>query len=90
MKHHIPDKIREKGFVCFGSLNQAERAVVMMGDDAYRESLDLENDDAPCWKIPSGESTTFVGWNPQCVPTIEYIVWKLDRRAKIVSGEIIG
>lgn len=90
MEHEIPDEIRKGCFNCFGSLNQAERAVIMMGDDAYRESLDLENDDAPCWKIPSGESATFVGWNPQCVPTIEYIVWKLDRRAKIVSGEIIG
>jgi len=88
MKHHIPDIIRKNGFTCFGSLNQAERAVIMMGDDAYRESLDLENDNAPCWKIPSGESTTFVGWNPQCVPTIEYIVWKLERLEKIVSGEI--
>ena len=54
--------------LAFTSLNQAERAVVMFGDEAYRKSLDLDNDDAPCWKIPSGESTTFVGWNPMCVP----------------------
>ena len=49
MKHHVPDIIKKNGFACFTSLNQAERAVVMFGDEAYRESLDLENDDAPCW-----------------------------------------
>ena len=69
-------------------VNQAERAVVMFGDEAYRESLDLDNDDAPCWKIPSGESTTFVGWNPMCIPTMDYIVWKLKRREQIAKGEI--
>ena len=53
MKHHIPDEIRKNSFACFTSLNDAERAVVMIGEDAYRESLDLDNDDAPCWKIPS-------------------------------------
>ena len=89
MKHHIPDEIRKNGFVCFGSLNQAERAVVMMGEDAYRESLDLENDDAPCWKMQSGETYGFVGWNTICIPTMDYIVWKLARLQKIVSGEII-
>ena len=88
MKHHIPDEIRKNGFAFFTSLNQAERAVVMFGDEAYRESLDLDNDDAPCWKIPSGESTTFVGWNPMCVPTMEYIVWKLKNREQIIKGEI--
>ena len=90
MKHHIPDKIRKNGFVCFGSLNQAERACVLLGDEAYRESLDLENDDAPCWIMNSGETHGFVGWNPICVPTMDYIVWKLERLQKIVSGEIIG
>ena len=90
MKHHIPDEIRKNGFVCFGSLNQAERAVVMMGEDAYRESLDLENDDAPCWKMQSGETYGFVGWNTICIPNMDYIVWKLERLQKIVSGEIIG
>ena len=90
MKHHIPDEIRKSCFACFGSLNSAERAVVLLGDEAYRESLDLDNDAAPCWKIPSGEHTTFAGWNPQCVPTMDYIVWKLKRLEKIVSGEIIG
>ena len=88
MKHHVPDIINKNGFACFTSLNQAERAVVMFGDEAYRESLDLDNDDAPCWKIPSGESTTFVGWNPMCVPTMEYIVWKLKNREQINKGEI--
>ena len=88
MKHHIPDIIKENCFACFTSLNDAERAVVMIGEDAYRKSLDLDNDDAPCWKIPSKESTTFVGWNPQCVPTMEYIVWKLDRLQKIKAGEL--
>ena len=88
MKHHVPDIIKKNSFACFTSLNQAERAVVLLGDDAYRESLDLENDDAECWKIPSRESTTFVGWNPMCVPTIEYIVWKLQNREKIIKGEI--
>ncbi len=81
MKHEIPDIIRKNAFACFGRLNEAERSVVLLGDDVYRESLDLENDDAPCWKIPSGESTTFVGWNPQCVPNMDYIVWKLNRGA---------
>ena len=51
MKHHIPDIIRKNSFDCFKSLNEAERAVVMFGDEAYRKSLDLDNDDAPCWKI---------------------------------------
>ena len=40
----------------------------MFGEEEYRKSLDLENDDAECWKIPSGESTTFVGWNPHVYP----------------------
>jgi hypothetical protein len=88
MKHHIPDIIKKNAFACFGSLNQAERAVVLLGDDAYRESLDLENDDAPCWQIPSGEHSAFAGWNPQCVPTIDYIVWKLENREQIIKGEI--
>ena len=59
MKHHVPDEIRKNCFACFTSLNEAERAVVMFGEEEYRKSLDLENDDAECWKIPSGESTTF-------------------------------
>ena len=88
MNHHIPDIIRKNGFACFGSLNSAERAVIMYGDEAYRESLDLDNDDAPCWKIPSGESTTFVGWNPMCVPTMDYIVWKLKNLEGIINGEV--
>ena len=70
MKHEIPDIIKENCFACFTSLNQAERSVVVMGDEAYRESLDLDNDDAPCWEIPSGEHTTFAGWNPQCLSLI--------------------
>ena len=49
---------------------------------------DLDNDDAACWKIPSKESTTFVGWNPMCIPTMDYIVWKLKRREQIAKGEI--
>ena len=88
MKHEIPDIIRKNSFDCFKSLNAAERAVVLLGDDAYRESLDLDNDDAPCWQIPSGEHSTFAGWNPQCVPTMEYIVWKLKRLDGIITGEI--
>ena len=88
MKHKIPDIIRKNSFDCFKSLNAAERAVVMYGDEAYRESLDLDNDDAPCWKIPSGESTTFVGWNPMCVPTMDYIVWKLKNLEGIINGEV--
>ena len=90
MKHEIPEEIKKNGFACFGSLNQAERACVLLGDEAYRESLDLENDDAPCWIMNSGETHGFVGWNPICVPTMDYIVWKLERLQKIVSGEIIG
>ena len=85
---NLPEIIRKNSFDCFKSLNVAERAVVMYGEDEYRESLDLENDDAPCWKIPSKESIGFVGWNPQCVPTIDYIVWKLERREKIAKGEL--
>jgi len=88
MKHEIPEEIKKNGFACFGSLNAAERAVVLIGDEAYRESLDLDNDDAPCWKIPSKESATFVGWNPMCIPTMDYIVWKLKRREQIAKGEI--
>ena len=90
MKDYLPDEIRKHAFTCFSVLTERERAVVLMGDDSYRESLDLENDDAPCWVMDSGETYGFVGWNPQCVPTIDYIVWKLDRHAKIVSGEIKG
>ncbi len=85
---NLPEIIRRNSFDCFKSLNAAERTVVMIGDEAYRESLDLENNDAPCWKIPSKESIGFVGWNPQCVPTIDYIVWKLERREKITKGEL--
>ena len=88
MKQHLPDIIQKECFSCFSVLNEAEIAVIMMGDEAYRESLDLDNDDALCWVMPSGETQGFVGWNTQCVPTIEYIVWKLERHAKIVSGEI--
>ena len=85
---NLPEIIRRNSFDCFKSLNATERTVVMIGDEAYRESLDLENNDAPCWKIPSKESIGFVGWNPQCVPTIDYIVWKLERREKITKGEL--
>jgi len=88
MKHQIPDEIRKNCFDCFKSLNAAERAVVLLGEDEYRKSLDLENDDAPCWKIPSKESTTFVGLNPMCIPSMDYIVWKLKRREQIAKGEI--
>jgi len=90
MKDHIPDNIRQYAFTCFSVLTERERAVILMGEEAYRESLDLENDDAPCWKMDSGETYGFVGWNPQCIPSIEYIVWKLDRLQKIISGEIKG
>ena len=88
MKQEIPEEIKKNAFACFGSLNEAERAVVLLGDEAYRESLYLDNDYAPCWKIPSGEHSTFAGWNPMCVPTIDYIVWKLNNRKGIFSGEI--
>jgi len=60
MKHHIPDEIRKNCFDCFKSLNEAERAVVMFGEEEYRKSLDLENDDAPCWVMNSGETHGFV------------------------------
>tara|TARA_B100000902_G_C26430454_1_gene491235 strand:- start:102 stop:374 length:273 start_codon:yes stop_codon:yes gene_type:complete len=90
MKEHIPDSIREYAFTCFSLLSESERAVILMGEEAYRASLDLENDDAPCWVVDSGDTHGFVGWNPQCIPTIEYIKWKLDRHSKIVSGEIKG
>tara|TARA_B100001113_G_scaffold331144_1_gene307274 strand:- start:85 stop:360 length:276 start_codon:yes stop_codon:yes gene_type:complete len=88
MKQKIPDIIREGNFSCFSVLNEAEIAVVMMGDEAYRESLDLENDDAPCWIHPSGETHGFVGWNAVCVPTIDYIAWKLERLDLIRRGVI--
>ena len=90
MKDYIPDNIRQYAFTCFSVLTERERAVILMGEEAYRESLDLENDDAPCWKMDSGETYGFVGWNPQCIPSIEYIVWKLERLQKIISGEIKG
>ena len=90
MKDYISDNIRQYAFTCFSVLTERERAVILMGEEAYRESLDLENDDAPCWKMDSGETYGFVGWNPQCIPSIEYIVWKLDRLQKIISGEIKG
>ena len=90
MKDYLPDEIRKYSFTCFSVLTERERAVILMGEEAYRESLDLENDDAPCWKMDSGETYGFVGWNPQCIPSIEYIVWKLDRLQKIRAGEIKG
>ena len=90
MKHHVPDIIRKSCFNSFCSLNRAERAVVLMGEEEYRKSLDLENDDAPCWVMESGETYGFVGWNPQCVPTMDYIAWKLDRLDKVRKGEILG
>tara|TARA_B100000902_G_C26729327_1_gene630605 strand:+ start:50 stop:322 length:273 start_codon:yes stop_codon:yes gene_type:complete len=90
MKEHIPDSIRQYAFTCFSVLTESERTVVNIGEEAYRESLDLENDDAPCWKMDSGETHGFVGWNPQCIPSIKYIEWKLDRLQKIISGEIKG
>ena len=90
MKDYIPDNIRQYAFTCFSVLTERERAVILMGEEAYRESLDLENDDAPCWKMDSGETYGFVGWNPQCIPSIEYIVCKLERLQKIISGEIKG
>ncbi len=88
MNMELSEIVKRNCFACFGSLNEAERSVILLGEDAYRESLDLDNDDAPCWKIPSGESTTFVGWNPQCVPTLDYIVWKLENHVSNVRGEI--
>ena len=88
MRTDLPDIIKKNSFTCFTSLNQAERTVVLLGDEAYRESLDLDNDNAECWKIPSGESATFVGWNPICIPTIDYIVWKLENREAIIRGEV--
>ena len=33
MNHEIPDEIRKNSFACFTSLNAAERAVVMYGED---------------------------------------------------------
>tara|TARA_B100001057_G_C22745250_1_gene909494 strand:+ start:30 stop:305 length:276 start_codon:yes stop_codon:yes gene_type:complete len=88
MKQHLPDIIQKECFSCFSVLNEAEIAVIMMGDEAYRESLDLENDDAPCWVMDSGETHGFVGWNTQCVPTIDYIAWKLERLDLVRRGEI--
>ena len=90
MKEYIPDSIRQYAFTCFSVLSESERAVILMGEEAYRASLDLENDDAPCWVMDSGETHGFVGWNPQCIPSIEYIIWKLDRLQKIRAGEIVG
>ena len=86
MNHGIPDIIRRNSFDCLKSLNQSERAVIVMGEEEYRNSLDLENDDAECWKMPSEETHGFVGWNPQCIPTIEYIVWKLEQLEKSCKG----
>ena len=84
----LPEIIRKESFSCFSVLNDSEISVIMMGDESYRESLDLENDDAPCWVMPSGETYGFVGWNTQCVPTIDYIAWKLERLDLVRRGEI--
>ena len=86
MKHEIPDEIRKNCFDCFKSLNEAERSVIMFGEEEYRKSLDLENDDSECWKMPSEQTYGFVGWNPQCIPTIEYIIWKLENLEKVKHG----
>ena len=56
--------------------------------DLQLGELAVNFNDGKGWKIPSGESTTFVGWNPMCIPTMDYIVWKLKRREKIAKGEI--
>jgi len=84
----LPEVIKKHCFNSFSVLNESERAVILYGEEAYRKSLDLYNDDAECWKMPSGETYGFVGWNPQCIPNVEYIVWKLDRLEKIKRGEI--
>ena len=78
MRTDIPDIVKDNCFNSLCYLNDAERNVIIMGDEAYRESLDLENDDAECWKVLSEETYGFVGWNPQCIPSIEYIKWKLE------------
>lgn len=79
---NLPDSVRDLCFLSFCCLNEAERKVIRMGEESYRELLDLYNDDAECWKVPSGDDG-FHGWNPQCIPSIEYIIWKLEREKDI-------
>ena len=52
MKHHIPDEIKKNSFACFTSLNQAERAVVMFGDERYDKDLfrNAEGDIVPAYR----------------------------------------
>ena len=62
----------------------------MFGEEEYRKSLDLENDDAPCWKIPSG------GITPLLLVGIPYVysyyglhcMETKKRRERIIKGEI--
>lgn len=84
----LPESIKGLCFNSFSVLNESERAVVVFGEEEYRRQLDLENDDAPCWVTDSGETHGFVGWNPQCIPTIDYIVWKIENLEKIRKGEL--
>lgn len=84
----LPESIKGLCFNSFSVLNESERSVVMFGEEEYRRQLDLENDDAPCWVTDSGETHGFVGWNPQCIPTIDYIVWKIENLEKIRKGEL--
>ncbi|MDB4631262.1 hypothetical protein OAF61_02065 [Pseudomonadales bacterium] len=84
----LPESIKGLCFNSFSVLNESERAVVMFGEEEYRRQLDLENDDAPCWVTDSGETHGFVGWNPQCIPTIDYIVWKIENLEKIRKGKL--
>jgi len=78
------ERIKRLCGAAMGSLTEAEITVVIMGLDFYLDHLDLDNDDADCWKMPSGDNG-FHGWNPQCIPTLEYIEWKLKRLEEITS-----
>jgi len=40
------------------------------------------SDDAEQWDLPSGDREVG-GWNPQCIPTIYYINWKIEQERMV-------
>ena len=40
------------------------------------------SDDAEQWDLPSGDRVVG-GWNPQCIPTIYYINWKIEQERMV-------
>jgi hypothetical protein len=87
IKKHYPEIIRKQCFGCLGSLNEYERIVAVYGEESLRKQLDLDNDDAEVWKLPSGDKE-IGGWNIQCIPSLEWIVYKLEEREEMAKHNV--